>query len=652
LACSAAVLLLASLAALYASRAGKNKIAFKARDWVLITDFDNRTGEPVLNGTLEYALERELSNSRFVNVVPRERVEDALRLMRKPLETKIDAAVGREICLRDGGIPAMLTGRVERFGSTYTLSAQLVDPIRGVTLASLSEDDPAESQMAGAVHRLSNRMREKLGEQPSLIQQTEANLEKVTTPSLKALQLYSRAIADIERDKWESAASLLEQALAEDPNFASAHTLLANCYSNFKRDKQAAPHYQKAFELADATTDRERYFIQGSYYAFHRDPDRAIQAYEALVHLYPDDFWGVENLTPLYWGSGRWGDEEEMAIRRADLRPASIRFNFGAGYVQLRMGHFAGAKRYFARAQALITPETRESNPDMIASLEFVPVWELMRNGDVEQALGETDRLAETFELRRGGTLAGLPALATPDARSVLAKVEGNQYLKLGKLKAAEHWYQRESRSDAGSLDLSNVAWAEGNREAARRALLHFLALRPVPSLDYQAFQIDAKLCAELGLLSELRELIVRAEKDGWPPKFQVQYAKGALALAEGHNAQAILHLRGTVDTLQGLQFSPFTSMAEDLLATALEKQGDVASAIDALKPMELNDVDGPDLDARYHLARLYRKVGNKDEAQKIETDLLKRLKYADPDHPILRELQKRNPLAAAVSPK
>jgi DNA-binding winged helix-turn-helix (wHTH) protein len=76
LACSTAVLLLASFAALYVSRAQKHKIAFKARDWVLITAFDNRTGEPLLNGTLEYALERELSNSRFVNVVPRERVDD------------------------------------------------------------------------------------------------------------------------------------------------------------------------------------------------------------------------------------------------------------------------------------------------------------------------------------------------------------------------------------------------------------------------------------------------------------------------------------------------------------------------------------------------------------------------------------------------
>ena len=87
-------------------------LPFEERDWVLIADFENRTGEAVFGGTLEYALERELSNSQFVNVVPRPRIEDALRLMQRPLDTPINAAVGREIALRDGGIRALLTGRV------------------------------------------------------------------------------------------------------------------------------------------------------------------------------------------------------------------------------------------------------------------------------------------------------------------------------------------------------------------------------------------------------------------------------------------------------------------------------------------------------------------------------------------------------------
>ena len=51
----------------------KKLLNFVPRDSVLISSFDNRTGNPVLDGSVEYALERELSNSQFVIVVPRER---------------------------------------------------------------------------------------------------------------------------------------------------------------------------------------------------------------------------------------------------------------------------------------------------------------------------------------------------------------------------------------------------------------------------------------------------------------------------------------------------------------------------------------------------------------------------------------------------
>ena len=54
-------------------------LPFAERDWVLVTSFENRTGEAALDGTLEHALERELSNSRFVNVVSRERIMEVLR---------------------------------------------------------------------------------------------------------------------------------------------------------------------------------------------------------------------------------------------------------------------------------------------------------------------------------------------------------------------------------------------------------------------------------------------------------------------------------------------------------------------------------------------------------------------------------------------
>jgi hypothetical protein len=103
-------------------------------DWVLVVGFENRTGEPLFDGRLQYALERELSNSRFVNVVPRERVEEVLRMMKRPADTSIDFALAREICLRDGDIRALLTGRAEKLGSTYVFSVRLIQSKDGTTV--------------------------------------------------------------------------------------------------------------------------------------------------------------------------------------------------------------------------------------------------------------------------------------------------------------------------------------------------------------------------------------------------------------------------------------------------------------------------------------------------------------------------------------
>ncbi len=135
----------------------------------LIAAFDNHAGEALFDGTLEAALGRELSNSRFVNVVPRERIQDTLRLMKKPLDTRVDGEVGREISLRDGGIRALLTGRVDKLGSAYLLSVELVDPAQGLAVASLSETAEGEEQVLPAVRRLSNGVRQTLGEEISQI---------------------------------------------------------------------------------------------------------------------------------------------------------------------------------------------------------------------------------------------------------------------------------------------------------------------------------------------------------------------------------------------------------------------------------------------------------------------------------------------------
>jgi hypothetical protein len=73
-------------------RTAEPAVSLAADDWVLVTAFDNHSGEPVFDGTLEYVLRQQLAASPTVRVASPDRVRDALQLMRRPLDTRVDVA--------------------------------------------------------------------------------------------------------------------------------------------------------------------------------------------------------------------------------------------------------------------------------------------------------------------------------------------------------------------------------------------------------------------------------------------------------------------------------------------------------------------------------------------------------------------------------
>jgi eukaryotic-like serine/threonine-protein kinase len=260
-------------------------------------------------------------------------MRDVLRLMLKPVNTRVDARIAREICVRDGDIRALLAGRVEKLGATYVLTSQIVNPRDGAVMTTLSEQASAQSELPAAIRRQSLRSREALGEMLSTVRQSETALETATTPSLHALQLYSQASAFMHGEqtwKHEPAERLLRQAVTEDPDFASAHILLAWAVHNEGRLKsEFIPSARQAAALANRASDVERYFILGSYYSLLADATtnvdakelrrQAISAYQALLRIKPDSLLGCVEPVP------RIRPAEARAGSHRSARPCSRR---------------------------------------------------------------------------------------------------------------------------------------------------------------------------------------------------------------------------------------------------------------------------------------------------------------------------------------
>ena len=422
----AAALLTVATAGLFAWRALRHAApVLDGPGWVLITNFENRTGQAVLDGSLEYALERELSNSRFVKVASRERIEDALRLMKRPVDSRVDATLGREICLRDGEIHVLILGRVEKIGPNYILSAELMNATTDVVTASFTEEDADEKQLADALRRLSSRVREKLGEDPQLIQPSNTKLEKVTTASLRALQLYSEADRSIANEKSAEAESLLREAVKADSGFASGYILLAHAIRNQNRPvADWKPAAEEAFHLSDGVPERERYFIRGSYYELIGDDVNAAANYELLVKFHPDDFWGTNNLALLAKDPAR---ARALFYHAADLRPRNFHYAVEAWYQALSTGDEPAIEKYYRRAMELITLAA----PDGPARAEILlggAVRELAVN-DTKAAHAELERVESRFSsLGR-------------DWQDSLAFYLGTVHLYLGELRSAEKWF-------------------------------------------------------------------------------------------------------------------------------------------------------------------------------------------------------------------
>jgi DNA-binding winged helix-turn-helix (wHTH) protein len=293
-----------------------------AEDWVLVSQFDNRTGEPALDDVASFALKLELSDSQSVKVVPAGRVQELLTLMKKEPGARIDAVVGREICLRDGSIHLLITGRLEKLGTHYLLSILLVDPDTGVSVRGFSEEASSQAAVLSAVRQLSNRVRERLGEALPLVHRDTQRLEPVTTPSLRALRLYSEAATSAVDDA--HAEELLRAAVNEDPQFASAYIYLACALVHHgKPREQWLPAAQRALQLADDLPERERYFIRGSYHKLVGDQTEAVSAYETLLSLYPDHSGALNNLYDLT-------HRKELLYRLAELHPDDFQWNRAA----------------------------------------------------------------------------------------------------------------------------------------------------------------------------------------------------------------------------------------------------------------------------------------------------------------------------------
>ena len=325
------VLVLVLVAAGIAFVLSRRGHALTEKDSILITDFVNTTADPVFDGALKKALAVDLGQSPYLNVFPEQKIRQTLQFMGRNVSDRITSDVGREICLRDG-IKAMLSGSIDTVGGQYLVTLEATNAASGDSLGRQQAQADRKEDVLNALHGAATKLRGQLGESIGMVQKYDMSLSMATTSSLDALKALS--LGDAKHNLGDDLAALpnYQRAVEIDPNFAMAYARLGTVYNNLGQTQLSEQNRQKAFELRDRASEREKLYIMSHYYADSGQLDKGITAYELYRQTYPRDSTPYNNLAVIYNQLGQYDNAMENAKRAVELDPDMM-----SGYGQLAL---------------------------------------------------------------------------------------------------------------------------------------------------------------------------------------------------------------------------------------------------------------------------------------------------------------------------
>jgi serine/threonine-protein kinase len=595
-----------------------------SRESVLIGAFDNRTGSPAFDGVVEAALERGLTETPSMAVVSQQRIDESLRLMTQPLDTPLQPDVAREVCLRDGNIRVFVGGRIDQIDGAYDIVASLFDPVDGRAVSRVEEHVSDERALPSAVGQLTRRVRMELGEAIGALHQQTDTIERVTTPSLRAAQLFSDGLRIFNLGRVADAEGRFKAALAADPGFASAEIWLAwTCMNLGRPGDECLASARRAMDLAPSVSQGEREWIAGSYYMLSGQDQAAIAQYEALLHRNPDDVWAASNLMRLY-GSNNVRSLDFLA-HLADAQPRSLAIQERSALLFLEFRGLDAARPYVDRLRKIAFDRNDMSNGNIVR----VRIWTLIFTAHELWAKGRASDAARVLDA------ASQRPEFTVDRKSV--SLLGKMRLALGQVRLAE--------------EASNRIIDPQQRRIARAELA--LARDDYPGIASQLADFRSSDWAVASLLVRSGDLNAAERfRPTFPTVFPIQaiWAANEIQEARGNRdciTRALHDGVPWVNVMAGAR----TFMYSETLARAAAAIGQRAAAITVLERTEPAGVAslGQTSQAGFYwmrnqklLADLYREDGQLDKARAVEQDLLARLAVADADYPLLVAVKQR----------
>ena len=599
------------------------------QDTVVLADFNNTTGDAVFDDTLKQAISAQLGQSPFLNILSDARTRATLRLMAKPANAKLTPEVARDLCQRADG-KAYIAGSITSLGSQYVIGLDAINCKTGDFLAQEQVTAENKERVLRALGEAATTLRKKLGESLSSVDKFDAPLDQVTTPSLEALKALSVGRKILQEKGPEAAIPSFKRAVELDPNFAAAYSALGISYTNLREPGLASENLQKAYDLRDKVSEREKFRISANYYLLVTgELEKAIQTYETWAQTYPRNNEPFGNLGVDYTYLGQYESAVNASLEDLRLFPGSAAAftNLVGLYTALNRPEDAKAKYQEAIAHKVNNPFLHGNRYGVAFYEGDVSEMERQVDGQKDKPgadvllsfASDTDAFYGRLASAREKSQRAIEAARRGDAKETFAEWQMNSALR-----EAEFGNTVRARQETASAlataatqdvqTLAALALARTGDAAQARNIADDLAHRfPLNTMinRYWLPAIDASI--EIGRKNPakaIERLRTATEYElGTPtPQFEVggslypAYVRGQAYLALHQGAEAAAEFQKFLDH-RGIA---------------------VNSPLEAL--------------AKLQLGRAYVLAGDKTKARHAYLEFLELWKDADPDIPVLKQ--------------
>jgi serine/threonine protein kinase/predicted Zn-dependent protease len=254
-----------------------------------------------------------LAQSKFINVLSSDRIYGLLKML--GLDKTRKYSNEDLVRVANGGkVNHTISGSILKAGGNIVITLMLQKPHTGEIVSSTKVECKGEADIIPKADELIKKIKADLNlSSEQLASDVDREVGKITTSSPQAYKYYSEGRRYHNDQDFRQSIQSMEKAIAADPEFAMAYRSMAASYFNMTYYAESNNCLQKALAFSERISDRERYIIQADYY---RDSEkthgRAIEAYQKLLQLYPDDAMGIINLGLIYSESEEWDKALEL----------------------------------------------------------------------------------------------------------------------------------------------------------------------------------------------------------------------------------------------------------------------------------------------------------------------------------------------------